>query len=343
MQIKSSSQDNLLDEVMKIFSENAELAAREKLRKQSSGSGIARSQSVKTTTGFSDGKLGKEEYFSRSNMHRMEDPNISNSSKTLTASTKGRAKPVKETVCRDLSQRQSKDNNPYATLPRASNVISTAEGTTRRTSIHDFLSKDTRQPVSVDPSPPTAGRSVPSASSEYSPHQQSSVFHCTSYSTVNLSENDLGNISTLGHSTLISGKPKNSRIGMTNFTSQTFSCSNLHSDKVGRSTRDMRKFSTVHFTSPFLSINTELVSNVSGLPQCPVLETAGKTFGSSVKSPQKDCRPLSENQKSDVRNIQVTQNSSDCTLPAHVSASESETSLPVCEDTKTLWYEYGCV
>uniref|UniRef100_A0A8C8HCG2 Calponin-homology (CH) domain-containing protein n=1 Tax=Oncorhynchus tshawytscha TaxID=74940 RepID=A0A8C8HCG2_ONCTS len=38
-------------------------------------------------------------------------------------------------------------------LPRASSVISTAEGSTRRTSIHDLLSKDTRQPVSVDPSP----------------------------------------------------------------------------------------------------------------------------------------------------------------------------------------------
>ncbi|XP_066482133.1 girdin isoform X2 [Tiliqua scincoides] len=162
-EIKSSSQDNLLDEVMKIFSENAELSGREKLRKQSSGSsGIARSQSVKTTTEFSDGKLGKEEYFARSNMRRMEGPNFS--SKTLTAGTKGKAKPVKENVHRDLSQRQSKDNNPYATLPRASSVISTAEGTTRRTSIHDFLSKDTRQPVSVDPSPPTAGRSVPSAS-----------------------------------------------------------------------------------------------------------------------------------------------------------------------------------
>uniref|UniRef100_A0A8C3SXR1 Coiled-coil domain containing 88A n=1 Tax=Chelydra serpentina TaxID=8475 RepID=A0A8C3SXR1_CHESE len=56
--------------------------------------------------------------------------------------------------------------NPYATLPRASSVISTAEGTTRRTSIHDFLSKDSRQPVSIDPAPSTADRSIPSASSE---------------------------------------------------------------------------------------------------------------------------------------------------------------------------------
>uniref|UniRef100_A0A7N8XLH0 Coiled-coil domain containing 88A n=1 Tax=Mastacembelus armatus TaxID=205130 RepID=A0A7N8XLH0_9TELE len=43
-----------------------------------------------------------------------------------------------------------------STLPRASSVISTAEGTTRRTSIHDLLSKDNRQPVSVDSSPPVS-------------------------------------------------------------------------------------------------------------------------------------------------------------------------------------------
>lgn len=40
-----------------------------------------------------------------------------------------------------------------AGLPRASSVISTAEGSVRRTSIHDLLSKDSRQPVLVDPAP----------------------------------------------------------------------------------------------------------------------------------------------------------------------------------------------
>ncbi|XP_026080485.1 girdin isoform X2 [Carassius auratus] len=38
-------------------------------------------------------------------------------------------------------------------LPRASSVISTAEGSVRRTSIHELLSKDSRQPVLVDPAP----------------------------------------------------------------------------------------------------------------------------------------------------------------------------------------------
>ncbi|XP_065256987.1 girdin isoform X4 [Emys orbicularis] len=85
-EIKCASQENLLDEVMRSLSESAELAGKEKLRKQSSvSSGIV-------------------------------------------------------------------------------SVISTAEGTTRRTSIHDFLSKDSRQPVSIDPAPSTADRSIPSAS-----------------------------------------------------------------------------------------------------------------------------------------------------------------------------------
>ncbi|XP_067276773.1 girdin isoform X2 [Pseudorasbora parva] len=50
-------------------------------------------------------------------------------------------------------------------LPRASSVISTAEGSVRRTSIHDLLLKDSRQPVLVDPSPSRAH----SSSSEYGP------------------------------------------------------------------------------------------------------------------------------------------------------------------------------
>ncbi|XP_006868075.1 PREDICTED: girdin isoform X3 [Chrysochloris asiatica] len=43
-------------------------------------------------------------------------------------------------------------------------VISTAEGTTRRTSIHDFLAKDSRLPVSVDSPPATADSSITAAS-----------------------------------------------------------------------------------------------------------------------------------------------------------------------------------
>uniref|UniRef100_A0A8C4KVQ0 Coiled-coil domain containing 88A n=1 Tax=Equus asinus TaxID=9793 RepID=A0A8C4KVQ0_EQUAS len=43
-------------------------------------------------------------------------------------------------------------------------VISTAEGTTRRTSIHDFLTKDSRLPMSVDSPPATADSNITAAS-----------------------------------------------------------------------------------------------------------------------------------------------------------------------------------
>ncbi|XP_029879305.1 girdin isoform X17 [Aquila chrysaetos chrysaetos] len=164
-EMKSMSEENLLDEVMKSLSESAELTGKEKLRKQpSAGCGIVRSLSVKNTVDFSDGRSIKPEQLVRPSLRKTEDTYFTSSPIKFTSGTQGKAKSVKEKIQATVSQRQSRDCNPYATLPRASSVISTAEGTTRRTSIHDFLSKDSRQPVSVDPAPSTADRSVPSTS-----------------------------------------------------------------------------------------------------------------------------------------------------------------------------------
>ncbi|XP_042645331.1 girdin isoform X7 [Tyto alba] len=164
-EMKSASEENLLDEVMKSLSESVELTGKEKLRKQpSAGCGIVRSLSVKNTIDFSDGRSIRPEQLVRPSLRKTEDTYFTSSPIKFTSGTPGKAKSVKEKIQATVSQRQSRDCNPYATLPRASSVISTAEGTTRRTSIHDFLSKDSRQPVSVDPAPPTADRSVPSTS-----------------------------------------------------------------------------------------------------------------------------------------------------------------------------------
>uniref|UniRef100_A0A674JR39 Coiled-coil domain containing 88A n=1 Tax=Terrapene triunguis TaxID=2587831 RepID=A0A674JR39_9SAUR len=166
-EIKCASQENLLDEVMRSLSESAELAGKEKLRKQSSvSSGIVRSLSVKNTVDFSDGRSAKPEQLVRPSPRKTEDTYFTSSPIKLMSGSQGKVKSIKEKVQTNPSQRQSKDCSPYATLPRASSVISTAEGTTRRTSIHDFLSKDSRQPVSIDPAPSTADRSIPSASSD---------------------------------------------------------------------------------------------------------------------------------------------------------------------------------
>ncbi|NWT39067.1 GRDN protein, partial [Chroicocephalus maculipennis] len=165
-EMKSASEENLLDEVMKSLSESAELTGKEKLRKQpSAGCGIVRSLSVKNTIDFSDGRAIKAEQLVRPSLRKTDDTYFTSSPIKFTSGAQGRARSVKDKIQAPVSQRQSRDCNPYATLPRASSVISTAEGTTRRTSIHDFLSKDSRQPVSVDPAPSAPDRSVPSTSS----------------------------------------------------------------------------------------------------------------------------------------------------------------------------------
>uniref|UniRef100_A0A8C3L6Y4 Coiled-coil domain containing 88A n=1 Tax=Chrysolophus pictus TaxID=9089 RepID=A0A8C3L6Y4_CHRPC len=157
-EMKSGSEENLLDEVMRSLSESSELTGKEKLRK--AGCGIVRSLSVKNPVDFSDGRSIKPEQLVRPSLRKTEDAYFTSSPIKFTSGAQGKAKSVKEKMQTSASQRQSRDCNPYATLPRASSVISTAEGTTRRTSIHDFLCKDLR-PVSSDPATSTADRSVP--------------------------------------------------------------------------------------------------------------------------------------------------------------------------------------
>ncbi|XP_021572825.1 girdin isoform X5 [Carlito syrichta] len=163
IQIKSSSQENLLDEVMKSLSVSSDFLGKDK----PVSCGLARSVSGKSPGDFYDRRTSKPEFL-RPGPQKTEDTCFISSAGKSTPGTQGKIKLVKET---SLS-RQSKDSNPYATLPRASSVISTAEGTTRRTSIHDFLTKDSRLPVSVD-SPPAAADSNTTAASNVDKVQES--------------------------------------------------------------------------------------------------------------------------------------------------------------------------
>uniref|UniRef100_A0A671F1Z6 Coiled-coil domain containing 88A n=1 Tax=Rhinolophus ferrumequinum TaxID=59479 RepID=A0A671F1Z6_RHIFE len=156
IQIKSSSQENLLDEVMKSLSVSSDFLG----KNQPISCGLARSVSGKAPGDYYDRRTTKPEQFVRPGPRKTEDTYFISSPGKPVPSTQGKIKLVKET---SLS-RQSKDSNPYATLPRASSVISTAEGTTRRTSIHDFLTKDSRLPMSVDSSPATADSDITAAS-----------------------------------------------------------------------------------------------------------------------------------------------------------------------------------
>ncbi|XP_069464354.1 girdin isoform X2 [Ambystoma mexicanum] len=157
---QSASQENLLDEVMKNLSKSAELVMKEKPLKLPTSCGVVPS---------TDRRPPKPEQCVRPSPRKREDAKITSSPTLSSSCTPGNVVPEMEQVDTMYPQRQSKNSNPYATLPRASSVISTAEGSTRRTSIHDFLSKDIRPPVSIDISPTTADTSFPSASSVESP------------------------------------------------------------------------------------------------------------------------------------------------------------------------------
>lgn len=336
------SEENLLDEVMKSLSESVELTGKEKLRKQpSAGCGIVRSLSVKNTVDFSDGRSIKPEQLVRPSLRKTEDTYFTSSPIKFTSGAQGKAKSVKEKIQATVSQRQSRDCNPYATLPRASSVISTAEGTTRRTSIHDFLSKDSRQPVSVDPAPSTADRSVPSTSSEYSAHQLSSnFFHCVAYRVDCVPQSDIANTVKPCNLGCNSDVPKTSRMERSNFHERTLLSTGVFDDKVSISSND----STGSFTvaQPFLSLNTELVSNISGLPQRSTSKTTDQANLSAFRSVPKNQEQPSANQKSDQSDLRSVP-ASEFVPTTCVNTSEAESLLLVSEDNKTVWYEYGCV
>ncbi|XP_047638009.1 girdin isoform X3 [Phacochoerus africanus] len=333
IQIKPSSQENLLDEVMKSLSVSSDFLGKNK----PVSCGLARSVSGKTPGDFYDRRTTKPEQFVRPGPQKTEDTYFISSSGKSTLGTQGKIKLVKET---SLS-RQSKDSNPYATLPRASSVISTAEGTTRRTSIHDFLTKDSRLPMSVDSPPATADSSITAASSEYHLYPWSShTLHGPAYPVGSQAQNDLG-----------TDKPKspyaqtrNLRAERSYFLNQTFATSNMFNDALGISAKDsLESFTVAYPSQPFLSLNTELVSNISGLPPRSVTRVIDQASASLDKAVWKNNEQFYDSQNCSNSNSQSSVDSSDLTTPACLYPKDTETALLVSEDNQTVWYEYGCV
>ncbi|XP_074197255.1 girdin isoform X3 [Camelus bactrianus] len=331
IQIKPSSQENLLDEVMKSLSVSSDFLGKNK----PVSCGLARSVSGKTPGDFYDRRTTKPEQFVRPGPQKTEDTFFISSSGKSTLGTQGKIKLVKET---SLS-RQSKDSNPYATLPRASSVISTAEGTTRRTSIHDFLSKDSRLPMSADPPPATADSNITAASSEYRLHQWSSpALHSPTYAVGSQAQNDSDKPESLYV------QARNSKTGKSHFLNQTFATIKISKDIFGVSAKDsIESFTMAHPSQPFLSLNTELVSNISGLPPRPVTRVTDQASASLNKVAQKDNEQFFGNQNHSNSNSQSSVDSSNLTTPACLYPDDTEAALLVSEDNQTVWYEYGCV
>ncbi|CAB1427201.1 unnamed protein product [Pleuronectes platessa] len=209
-----------------------------------------------------------------------------------------------------------------STLPRASSVISTAEGSTRRTSIHDLLSKDNRPPVSVDVSPPVAStkagvRSKPTAS-EYPPISSNlkgplitaaPLPKSLSLPCHSLEDPDLSTLeSFLGPS----------------FTMESVFMDSIFSESGGKNL-------------PFLSLNPTLVSNISGLPLTskPPPAAPVPTHDSTLNQTP-PCQSNGQ-MRSDPASPEAFNEGVD---PSQENNSDQSLNP---EDNQSLWYEYGCV
>ncbi|XP_030682844.1 girdin isoform X1 [Nomascus leucogenys] len=332
IQIKSSSQENLLDEVMKSLSVSSDFLGKDK----PVSCGLARSVSGKTPGDFYDRRTTKPEFL-RPGPRKTEDTYFISSAGKPTPGTQGKIKLVKES---SLS-RQSKDSNPYATLPRASSVISTAEGTTRRTSIHDFLTKDSRLPISVDSPPAAADSNTTAASSEYHLHQWSShILDSPTHTIGSCAQNDLA----IDMPEPLYAQARNSRTERSHFLNQTFATIRMPSDAFGMLAKDsIGPFTVAHSSQPFLSLNTELVSNISGLPPRPVIRISDQASASLDKPAQKENQQFSDHQNPSNSNLQFSINSNNLVTSACLYPDDTEAALLVSEDNQTVWYEYGCI
>ncbi|XP_056423771.1 girdin isoform X2 [Hyla sarda] len=281
-QIRSGSQEDLLDEVIRSLSSSSELA------------GLQSPSQLSPALSLTDRKTAKPELIVQPSSAKAEEntrfpfPTVINVQSSGGDSATGQG-----TVCQ---QQQTKDAKQYATLPRASSVISTAEGTTRRTSIHDFLSKDNRSPVSVDPSP--TKEDAPSLLSEYR-----AVKQCPTTPThrppPRLVDDGLHCCS---------------------------GCDLVHYSKNTDNTVSLC-YTSPCMPFPYLSLNPDLVSSISGPP-------GDRTIAFSTE--RLDC---SETKIHNVNGaLSRCDHSSQC-----LERNDAETSSLVSEDNQSIWYEYGCV
>ncbi|XP_029962650.1 girdin isoform X2 [Salarias fasciatus] len=303
---ESGSQENLT-----VDSPRLPAASEHPQKERTKGRGILRSSSGRAAPVGADRPPRSSGQPGRPTLRKAESTRVKGSAPIRSSlSSQGKATSVSERL-----------DSASSTLPRASSVISTAEGTTRRTSIHDLLSKDNRQPVSVDGAPAVAAakagvRSQPTPS-EYlanlkgplstsstttaAPLPKSLSLPCHS-----LEDPDLSTLeSFLGPS----------------FTVESVFMDSIFSESAGKNL-------------PFLSLNPTLVSNISGPPVSS--KTHPPSTGQNHMSAQSQgALSQSNGQKrsgSDGMNGEAVE----------PSANSSEPPLSP-EDNQSLWYEYGCV
>ncbi|XP_037536043.1 girdin [Nematolebias whitei] len=299
---ESGSQENLTVDSPRLSTSSDHVP---KERTCTKGRGILRSSSGKAALSNANRLQSSSGQTTRPSLRKAESTRVKGSAPIRSSlSSQGKATSVSERL-----------DSSSSTLPRASSVISTAEGTTRRTSIHDLLSKDHRQPVSVDASPPVpspkAGvRSQPTPS-EY--HPNSTRFQGP-VSTTSLMPKSL--------SLPCSSSEDPDLTSLQSFLGPSFTVESVFMNSI---------FSESAETLPFLSLNPTLVSNISGPP---VTNKSHPPPAPNHSQNQNPPSPLNEQMRSSSDPAQYGAdpslgNDSDLTLSA--------------EENQSLWYEYGCV
>ncbi|XP_071438323.1 girdin isoform X3 [Pithys albifrons albifrons] len=316
-QAKCASEENLLEEVMRSLCECAELSARPR---QVPGCGIVRSLSVRVPGDGPETRPGP----------RGSDP-------LCPSGCPGTARPgsARARAQAAVPQRQPRDCNPYATLPRASSVISTAEGSTRRTSIHDFLCKDSCK----DSRPPAPGDAAPPGSSEYSAHGFSSP--CAPRGPSRAGAVPRGEAPAPPRGGCAAEVPKPARLERPNCGERPWPSTSVVWEKVSGAGAG----GTGAFTGPqpFLALNTELVSNISGVPQRVTARAAEQANPSAFRSvPWIQEQPCAAQKPAQGEPRAAVPRDHPSPAPS-ASTAEAEAPLLVSEDNQTLWYEYGCV
>ncbi|TMS04753.1 Girdin [Larimichthys crocea] len=307
---ESGSQENLTVDSPRLSTSSEHVV---KERTSTKSRGILRSSSGKAAPVSSD-RPPRSGQPGRPTLRKAESTRVKGSVPIRSSlSSQGKATSVSERL-----------DSASSTLPRASSVISTAEGTTRRTSIHDLLSKDIRQPVSVDAAPPAAStkagvRSQPTPS-EYHPNSTNLKGPLTTTTTTtpllkslslpchSLEDPDLSTLeSFLGPS----------------FTVESVFMDSIFSESAGKNL-------------PFLSLNPTLVSNISGPP------VTNKTHPPPVPNhiPTQNQTPHSQS-NGQARSSPASLTEFNDGVDANRVNNSDQSLNP--EDNQSLWYEYGCV
>ncbi|XP_026210929.1 girdin isoform X2 [Anabas testudineus] len=296
---ESGSQENLSVDSPRLSTSSEHV---QKERVSTKTRGILRSASGKAAPTSSDRPPRSSGQPGRPTLRKAESTRVKGSVPVRASlSSQGKATSVSERL-----------DSASSTLPRASSVISTAEGTTRRTSIHDLLSKDNRQPVSVDTSPPVASTKA-GVRSQPTP----SEYHPTSTNLKGPLSTPLPkSLSLPCHSTEDPDLSTLESFLGPSFTVESVFMDSIFSESTGKNL-------------PFLSLNPTLVSNISGPP------VTNKTHIST----QNQTPHSQSNGQMRSSSASLTENN-EGTDPNHMNNSDQSLSP---EDSQSLWFEYGCV